>query len=273
MYVICQFLVASVIVSTFMPQANKVSAARPEPGSAPRQEVVSLAPFSSVESRGGGKVWLRHGPTRSVTFVQGSPDYTQVMVADAGRLVIDKCKSGCPRGYELEIEIVTPHIANISAADGGTIQSRGSFPRQTEIGVAVSQGGTIDIRSIEVDSVNASVTQGGRILTSARVALSANILDGGNITYWGGARVTSSLLRGGDVAKGAAAEAGQPLSEFGPLPAITMTPATPPSVRRCGDAAKGTTAGADKSPAEFVPSLATPRTPPTPPSRNPCAGS
>jgi hypothetical protein len=218
-----------------MSPVNKVSTARSETTSAsgPGQEVVSLVPFRSVELRGGGKVMLRHGPIQRVTFVQGSPDYTQVTIADADRLVIDKCKTRCPRGYELEIEIVTPDIAKISVADGGTIQSRGSFPRQTEIGVAVSQGGTIDIRSIEVDSVTASVAQGGRIFTNAQDALSANVLNGGIITYWGDARVISSVQRGGDVARGTAAEADQPLSEFGPLPPTPITPPTPLSRNPC----------------------------------------
>lgn len=231
MCVICQFLAASVIAGAFMSPVNKVSAAQPEPApaSAPGQEVASLAPFRSVELRGAGKVVLRHGPAQRVTFARGSLDYTQVTVADADRLVIDKCKTDCPRGYELEIEIVTPDISKISVSDGGTIQSRGSFPRQTEIGVAVSHGGTIDIRSIEVGSVTASVTQGGRIFTNAQDALSASILNGGSITYWGDARVMSSVQRGGDVAKGTAAEAGQPLSEFGPLPVTPPTPPTPVS--------------------------------------------
>jgi hypothetical protein len=202
------------------------------------QAVVPLAPFSSVELRDGGKVIIQHGPTQRVTLVKGSLDYTRVTIANGGRLVIVKCKSHCPRGYDLEIEIVTPDITRISVADGGTIQSRGSFPRQADIGLAVSQGGTIDIRSMAVDSVTASVDQGGRIFTTPQAAMFASVAHGGNITYWGEARVKSSIQDGGVVNRGTAAEADKPLAELGPpLPSLPSIPPLPaiqpvPNLRR-----------------------------------------
>src|SRR5512145_1351995 len=102
---------------------------------------VPVAPFRSVELRNGGNVTLRHGPTQRVTFLKGSPGSTQVTVSSDDRLVID-CMSKHARGYELEIEIVTPELAGLSVAHGGTIQTRGTFPRQAEIGVSVDNGGT-----------------------------------------------------------------------------------------------------------------------------------
>ena len=193
------------------------------------QTRVSLRPFSSVELRGGGKAILRHGPTQRVTLLKGSLDNTRVTIADGGRLVIDNCKKHCPREYELEIEIVTPDIARILVADGGSIESRGSFPLQAEIGVAVSQGGTIDIRSMAVDSVTASVNSGGKIFTRPQTTMLARVVDGGDITYWGNAHVKSSIRGGGVVIKGTAAEADKPLSELSPsLPSLLPVPALPP---------------------------------------------
>jgi hypothetical protein len=180
------------------------------------QTVVPVAPFRSVELSDGGEVILRHGPTQRVTLLKGSLDYTRVTIADGHRLVIDKCKSRCPRGYALEIEIVTPDIAGILVAHGGTIQSRGSFPRQAEIGAAVRHGGTIDIRSMALDRVIASVEQGGRIFTTAQIALSASVVSGGLITYWGDALVKSSIRHGGVIIKGTADEAEKPLSDLSP---------------------------------------------------------
>jgi hypothetical protein len=202
------------------------------------QTIVPLAPFSSVELHDGGKVIIQHGPTQRVTLVKGSLDYTRVTIANGGRLVIVKCKSHCPPGYDLEIEIVTPDITRISVADGGTIQSRGSFPRQADIGLAVSQGGTIDIRSMAVDSVTVSVDQGGRIFTTPQAAMFASVAHGGNITYWGEARVKSSIQDGGVVNRGTAAEADKPLAELGPpLPSLPSIPPLPaiqpvPNLRR-----------------------------------------
>jgi hypothetical protein len=198
------------------------------PGPVIAQTVVPLAPFGSVELRDCGKVILHHGPVQRVTLLKGSPDYTQVTIAGGDRLVIDKCRNKCPRGYELEIEIVTPDIAGISSAEGGTIESRGNFPRQAEIKVAVSNGGRIDIRSMTVDSVTASVDQGGRIFTKPQSTMIASVRQGGSITYWGDAEVISSVQHGGVVTKGTAAEADKPLSDFGPsLPSVPPSPIPP----------------------------------------------
>ena len=229
MYVLSRFLLTSVLL--FMSPEVSVSTAQSESLPAPvvAQKVVPLTPFSSVELHDGGRAILHHGPTQRVTLLKGSLDYTRVTIADGGRLVIDSCKSECPRGYDLEIEIVTPDIARISVADGGTIQSSGSFPRQAEITVAVNDGGTIDIRSMAVDSVTASVYSGGRIFTKPHAAMFASVADGGIITYWGDARVSKSIKGGGVVTRGTAAEASQPLSELSPpLPSVPPIPALPP---------------------------------------------
>jgi hypothetical protein len=186
------------------------------PSTPAAQTEVPVAAFDSIELHDGAKVIFRYGPIQRVTLIKGSLDYTSLTVADGGRLIINKCKSRCPRGYELEIEIVTPDIARIWVNDGGTIQSQGDFPRRAEIKAGVSQGGTIDIRSMLVDSVKASVEQGGSIFTTPQIALFASIEQGGNITYWGEPRVESSVKHGGDITKGTAEQIKKPLSELSP---------------------------------------------------------
>lgn len=197
-------------------------------------QTIPLSTFDSVELRNGGKVILRHGPTPQVTLLRGSRDYTSV-TSQGGSLVINKCKSRCPRGYELSVEIVTPHIVRVSITDGGTIESRGNFA-QSEIAASVTSGGTIDIRTIRVDRVNASVSEGGRIFTRPQASMFATVMNGGNITYWGNAQVQSSIDGGGVVTKGDADEADKPLSELisfqespppaPPVPAVPPIPST-----------------------------------------------
>jgi hypothetical protein len=147
--------------------------------------------------------------------VRGSRDYTRLSVTDGGALVIDKCFRKCPRGYRIEIEILTPSLAGVSLANGGTIQSRGSFARQTDLDVAVRHGGTIDVRSMVAQRVTASVEHGGRILTVPQTWLFATVSQGGVITYWGDGQVKSSIERGGVVNKGSTDEIGLPFSEIG----------------------------------------------------------
>jgi hypothetical protein len=179
----------------------------------PMQTTLQLAPFNSIQVRDGGHVVLRPAPAQRVTLVRGSLDYTRLAIADRGLLVVDRCIRKCPRGYELEVEVFAPSFGRISLANGGRVQSRGGFPRQGELALAVSNGGMIDVRSMVADRVTASVNQGGGILTVPRTLLFARVTQGGMITYWGDAQVRSSVGHGGAVNKGSASQIDVPLSE------------------------------------------------------------
>lgn len=106
------------------------------------QQTVSLAPFTSVQLDSGVKAVLEYGPVQRVTLLKGSADVSVITVTQ-DRLVIDKCRDKCPRGYELHVEIVIPFITGISVAHGGAIESRGNFPRHTAMSLAVSHDGTV----------------------------------------------------------------------------------------------------------------------------------
>jgi hypothetical protein len=180
------------------------------------QSVAPLARFRSIEIQDGAHVILLHGPAQTVRLVKGEA-CNQFSVNSTGMLIIDKNAAGCPRKYDLEVEITTPDVAEVSVANGGFIESRDSFPRQSEIDARVRNGGTIDIRAIVVDKISASVDQGGRILLKPQTILSANVANGGQITYWGDARIQQSVQHGGAITKGAAADEQKPLSEFSPF--------------------------------------------------------
>jgi hypothetical protein len=174
---------------------------------------VQLPPFNSIEAYDGAHVTLRHGPTQRVTIVKGSLDYSRVVVSREGALVVRKCNEKCPRGYELDVEIVVPSLRSISLTHSGRIQTVGSFPRQDNLVVAVAHGGMIDVRLMPAGRVTASVDNGGSILTVPETSLSATVAQGGNITYWGNAEVKSSVEHGGVVVKGSAAEFNLPVGE------------------------------------------------------------
>ncbi|HKO36115.1 MAG TPA: DUF2807 domain-containing protein [Pyrinomonadaceae bacterium] len=195
------------------------------------QQAVSLAPFTSIELDGGVKAVLQHGSPQRVTMLKGSGDLSRITVSQQ-QLVIEKCRDKCPRGYELHVEIVTPLITAISAANGGTIESRGNFPQQTAMSLAVSHGGTVDARTISANNITAAVAQGGRILANPQSTMVASVSNGGVITYWGNPQVTSSTEHGGVVNKGAANDLDKPLSDVeAPDSCSPTVPATPPPAR------------------------------------------
>ena len=200
------------------------------PVPAAAQAVVPMPPFRSVEVRNGGHAIIRYGPTQRVTVLKGDPDDAQITIASGDVLVIDKCKDKCAHRYELEVEIVTPEVARLTQAHGGWIQSRGSFPRQADLTVTVEPGGTIDIRSMSVASLTASVLQGGRILAKPLTEMVARVEQGGNITYWGDARVTQSIEHGGVIVRGSPSDADEPLFEsdqaIAPVPPVPPIPPT-----------------------------------------------
>jgi hypothetical protein len=167
------------------------------------QEAGQTARFNSMEVSGGAHVTLRPAATHSVRLLEGSTQLSRVDVSSAGTLVIDKCRSKCPKGYVLELEVFTPSLTRISVGHGGRVQSRAGFRRQAELAVEVNQGGLIDVRSIAADRVTASVNQGGGILTTPRNSLTASVTHGGNITYWGDPQVRSSVDHPGAVQKAA----------------------------------------------------------------------
>lgn len=180
------------------------------------QTPLQLPAFSSIEVRNSGHVVLRPSQTQRVTLLKGSLEYTRIGVTDGGVLVIDRCNPDCPRGYQFEVEILTPNVSRVSLANGGWIRSEGSFARQADLVAQVMHGGTVDVRSMAVDRVNASVEQGGRILTAPRGSLLARVNQGGVIMYWGNPAVRSSVQHGGVVDKGRADEINVPLAEVGP---------------------------------------------------------
>jgi len=192
------------------------------------QTVIPVGQFRSIELRHGGDVVVRHGSTPRVTILNGNSQYTRVRLAGE-RLVIDNCNPDCPRDYRLRMEIMTPEISAVSVSHGGTVRTLGAFPVQAAIEADVEQGGTIDIRSIAANAVDASVDSGGRIFTHPRQMLAATVESGGGITYWGDVRVTQSVRDGGFVIRGAIADVDQPLSKLNPsLAPIPPIPPVPP---------------------------------------------
>lgn len=179
----------------------------------PAQRPVEPPAFNSIHVRNSGHVSVRYATAQRVNLVKGSVSYSRVTISN-GVLVIDRCSVKCPRGYELEVAIQTPIITAVSLANGGELIMRGSFPRQRELAIGVSNGGIIDARSIVADCVTASVNQGGRILTVAEGSLSATITHGGVVTYWGNARVTPSVEDGRIVRRGDPRDIDTPLSDW-----------------------------------------------------------
>jgi hypothetical protein len=162
-------------------------------------ETIPVAPFRSVELRGGGDVYIGPGPVQRVTILNGSSQFTRMYVERDGQLRIDACNWQCPRNYNLRIQIESPRVPNVAIAGGGTIKATGGFAPQRDLAAAVNGGGTIDVRSVEAADVSAAVNGGGDIFVRPRATLSAAVHGGGDIHYSGNPQVSMAVSGGGDV--------------------------------------------------------------------------
>ena len=162
-------------------------------------EVVPVAPFQSVELRGGGDVVVVPGPTQRVTILEGSTRFTQFRVESDGKLRIDVCNERCPQHYRLRMEIQSPHVPSVGVDGGGTIHAASGFPAQDHLAAAISGGGKIDLGTVEATKVSAGVNGGGVILVRARATLAAGVNGGGEVRYFGDPVVTSAINGGGSV--------------------------------------------------------------------------
>ena len=161
------------------------------------QGPVAVPRFDSVELQGGGHVVVRHGAVQRVTLIRGSREMTRFSV-ERGQLEIDACVRSC-RDYDLRVEIVTPDIDALAIRGGGVIRVEGSFPRQSELAVAVTGGGAIDTRQIETAEVAAAISGGGLIRTHARDNLAVSINGGGTVRYVGEPERSVAINGGGNV--------------------------------------------------------------------------
>jgi hypothetical protein len=163
-------------------------------------EPIPVPHFNSVELSDGGNVSIVPGPAQRVILVSGSREFTRFRMRGDGQLQISMvCNGRCPRNYDLRIRIESPQVPDLAVSDGGTIVAQGGFAPQRHIAAAVSEGGTIDLRSLAVDSVSAAVNSGGDIFVRPRLALTAAVNAGGDVHYSGNPRVTMAVHNGGDV--------------------------------------------------------------------------
>ena len=171
-------------------------------GPALATEAVPVAPFRSVELRGGGEVALVPGRTQRVTLLAGSTQFTRFRTERDGKLIIDACNDRCPHNYQLRIQIESPRVPTLGVRGGGAIHAGRGFAPQDELTAAIDGGGEIDVGGVDARAVTAAVNGGGTISTRSRAALTAAINGGGEIVYWGNPAVTSAVHGGGEVRRG-----------------------------------------------------------------------
>jgi hypothetical protein len=102
----------------------------------------------------------------------------------------------------MRIEIQSPQVPDLAVSGGGMMTVQRGFRPQRELSAAISGGGKIDSREVEIGDVSAAVDGGGELLVRPRSSLQAAVNGGGSIRYWGNPQVTSAINGGGHVGPG-----------------------------------------------------------------------
>jgi hypothetical protein len=165
------------------------------------QTAVPVGNFSGIHATDGAAVTIRHGSHQQVTIVKGDPRISVVEVR-GDSLEVETCRHTCPRHYGLEVEVVTPNLAAVSADDGASIEARDDFPSQERLAVKAVDGGSVNTRAIPASHVDADADDGGRADVRATVSLNATAEDGGAVNYWGKPSVRMRAEDGGVVSSG-----------------------------------------------------------------------
>lgn len=163
-------------------------------------EQIPVPRFDSIQLEAGGDLHIVPGPVQRVTLVNGSREFTSFRVRRDGQLEISTtCNAVCPHHYNLRIQVETPRVPDVAVHAGGTIIAQPGFAPQHHVSAAISAGGTIDLRAVDVDDVSAAVNAGGDIYVRPRRTLSAAVNAGGDIHYSGNPQVSMAVQNGGDV--------------------------------------------------------------------------
>jgi len=165
-------------------------------------ETIAVAPFKTIEVHGGGHVVLRHGDTQRVTLLKGDRKIAEIRVDGDGALLLSPCSGMCWGNHELEVEVVTPAIAGLSAHGGGEIDAKPGFGTQPRLAIEAHGGGEIDARNIPAADVTANVHGGGEVELTAKKTLNAEVHGGGELRYWGHPSVSSDIHGGGSIESG-----------------------------------------------------------------------
>lgn len=165
-------------------------------------ETIAVAPFKAIEVHGGGHVVLRHGDVQKVTLIRGDRSVAEIRTAGDGTLMLSPCSGVCWGSHPLEVEVVTPGIAGLTAHGGGEIDAQPGFGTQPKLAIEAHGGGEINARNIPADAVSANVHGGGTAELTARKSLSAEVHGGGEVRYWGHPAVSSEIHGGGSIQSG-----------------------------------------------------------------------
>ncbi|MBV9572352.1 MAG: DUF2807 domain-containing protein [Alphaproteobacteria bacterium] len=177
-------------------------AAAAAPSAALAGQVINVPHFNSIALHGGGEATLRYGDRQRVVLIKGDPAIAEIRVKDDGMLLLSPCRHTCWGNHELEVEITTPSVSELSVHGGGDLRADRGFPRQPRLALSVHGGGDANLRALPADNVSVEVHGGGDAQVRAERSLAAEVHGGGEVRFWGHPQVSSKTYGGGSVESG-----------------------------------------------------------------------
>lgn len=164
------------------------------------KEARNLPPFEKVQVSGGGRFYFHHAPFASMEIKRTGPcrEPVEVEVVDNTLYVYSAGADGA--GCETKIYIGTPSLNEIRLKSGGNVEIAEGFPAVERFYCRQEGGGRVFMRSLQVDSLFASIEGGGELNARVSKFLQGKI-SGGGVIYYKGSPVVESELSGGGLIK------------------------------------------------------------------------
>lgn len=165
--------------------------------SAVAAQPLSLPSFTGVGLNGSGEVRIRHGASQQVVIRRGDASISEITVERGGSLQIRTCRTFCPSGYRLEVDIVTPRIGDLAVSGSGAMIVGPGFAPTASRSIAINGSGMIDASALSASQADVAVSGSGRVRAGAMRRLQAAISGSGKIGYAGRPEVQSAISGSG----------------------------------------------------------------------------
>jgi hypothetical protein len=160
---------------------------------------ITLSPFETVVAKGGGNIYFHYSPNTKVEIKGAGSCVEKFIVEVSSNTLSINPKNGFSENCRSEIHIFTPMVKEIQQDGGGSIKIKEGFASVDVFKCSINGGGNVKMTALRVDSLFASIDEGGEISAQVNKILHGKISGGGVIYYQGDPTVESFISGGGAI--------------------------------------------------------------------------
>jgi hypothetical protein len=166
-----------------------------------RTQERAITSFEKVVISGGGNIYIHHSLVSKIILKGTRTNVVKTKAEVVSDVLYINLSDKLTESSEFDVHIYTPVIKGIQLNGGGKVQVKEGFTVVDKFGCGINGGGRINLSSLKVNSLYASINGGGDIYTQVNKFLDGEIKGGGLILYQGSPKVESNIVSGGLIKK------------------------------------------------------------------------